>query len=64
MRIWEVPAERDYRVMRNTRPPFITEYERDLMRWQRSHRNTTIILLTLGGVFVASILGLMLRWTL
>ncbi len=64
MRVWEVPAERDYRQMRTTRPPFITEYEKDLMRWQRSHRNTIVIASTLGGVFIASLLAFTLHWTL
>ena len=63
-RIWEVPADRDYRQMRNTRPPFITQYERDLMRWQRRNRNMLILLLTACGVCATSILTALIRWTL
>jgi len=50
--------------MRNTRPPFITQYERDLMRWQRRNRNMLILLLTACGVCATSILTALIRWTL
>ena len=52
MRSWEVQTSGGYFRVRESRPPFMTTYERDLYTWQRRQRMiaTTVTLLTLSGV--------------
>ena len=52
MRSWEVQTSDGYFTVRESRPPFMTTYERDLHTWQRRQRllATTITLLTLSSV--------------
>lgn len=57
MRLWEVPADRDYRMLRESRPPFITEYEKDLLAWQRRGRT----MITALALFLTLLLGFALK---
>ena len=59
MRSLHFGTERDYKQLRHSRPPFLTEYERDQLAWQRRNR---AILTT--GLLLASVMGTALGFTL
>ena len=52
MRSLHFGTERDYKQLRHSRPPFLTQYERDQLAWQRRNR----AMLT-TGLLLASIMG-------
>lgn len=59
MRSLHFSTERDYKQLRSSRPPFLTEYERDQLAWQRRNR---AIMTT--GLLLASIAGTVLGVTM
>lgn len=53
MRALQMTSEPEHLKLRNSRPPFVTQYEKDLMAWQRRHRMVQAIL----GIFLAAVVG-------
>lgn len=60
MRTWEVRAERGYYQLRESRPPFVTEYERNQILWQRRDR----MILTTLALLATSVVAFALHWAM
>ena len=53
MKCWQISVDGDYKWLRTSRPPFLTEYEKNLILWHRRER----IFQAVMGVTLLSLVG-------